>query len=162
MMLPMDKIIRNSALPLLLMLAVALISSCTASREDDLRPAGGLTGLTLTITPEQPQVEELLRADSKQELEEENKITSVDVFVFNQAGTTLLGSARGKSFTSSSGGAVSVKVDNISYKDSIKDRSSQGGSDKPNPPTSDFAYAVAVVAVISLAGAVVIGKKAHR
>lgn len=57
-----------------------------------------------------------------------------------------------------------VMVDNISYKDSIKDRSSQGGNenDKPNPPTSDFAYAVAVVAVISLAGAVVIGKKAHR
>lgn len=116
MMLPMDKIIRNSALPLLLMLAVALISSCTASREDDLRPAGGLTGLTLTITPEQPQVEELLRADSEQGLKAENEITSVDVFVFNQAGTTLLGSARGKSVTPSSGGAVSVKVDNISYK----------------------------------------------
>ena len=116
MMLPMDKVIRNSALPLLLMLAVALISSCTASREDDLRPAGGLTGLTLTITPEQPQVEELLRADSEQGLKAENEITSVDVFVFNQAGTTLLGSARGKSVTSSSGGAVSVTVDNISYK----------------------------------------------
>lgn len=116
MMLPMDKIIRNSALPLLLMLVVALVSSCTASREDDLRPAGGLTGLTLTITPEQPQVEELLRADSEQGLKAENEITSVDVFVFNQAGTTLLGSARGKSVTSSSGGAVSVTVDNISYK----------------------------------------------
>lgn len=116
MMLPMDKIIRNSALPLLLMLAVALISSCTASREDDLRPAGGLTGLTLTITPEQPQVEELLRADSEQGLAKENEITSVDVFVFDQAGTTLLGSAQGKSVPSSSGGAVSVKVDNISYK----------------------------------------------
>ena len=115
MMLPMDKIIRNSALPLLLMLAVALISSCTASREDDLRPAGGLTGLTLTITPEQPQVEEILRATEPGQ-EEENKITSVDVFVFNQAGTTLLGSARDKSVPSSSGGAVSVKVDNISYK----------------------------------------------
>ena len=115
MMLPMDKIIRNSALPLLLMLAVALISSCTASREDDLRPAGGLTGLSLTITPEQPQVEEILRATEPGQ-GEENKITSVDVFVFNQAGTTLLGSARGKSVPSSSGGAVSVKVDNISYK----------------------------------------------
>lgn len=115
MMLPMDKIIRNSALPLLLMLAVALVSSCTASREDDLRPAGGLTGLTLTITPEQPQVEEILRATEPGQ-EEENKITSVDVFVFNQAGTTLLGSARDKSVPSSSGGAVSVKVDNISYK----------------------------------------------
>lgn len=115
MMLLMDKIIRNSALPLLLMLAVALISSCTASREDDLRPAGGLTGLTLTITPEQPQVEEILRATERGQ-GEENKITSVDVFVFNQAGTTLLGSARGKSVPSSSGGAVSVTVDNISYK----------------------------------------------
>lgn len=116
MMLPMDKIIRNSALPLLLMLAVALISSCTASREDDLRPAGGLTGLTLTITPEQPQVEELLRADSEQGLAKENEIASVDVFVFDQTGKTLLGSARGKDVTSSSGGAASVTVDNISYK----------------------------------------------
>lgn len=116
MMLPMDKIIRNSALPLLLMLAVALISSCTASREDDLRPAGGLTGLTLTITPERPQVEELLRADSEQGLAKENEITSVDVFVFNQAGTTLLGSARDQRVASSSGGAVSLKVNNISYK----------------------------------------------
>ena len=112
----MDKIIRNSALPLLLMLAVALISSCTASREDDLRPAGGLTGLTLTITPERPQVEELLRADSEQGLAKENEITSVDVFVFNQAGTTLLGSARDQRVASSSGGAVSLKVNNISYK----------------------------------------------
>ena len=111
----MDKIIRNSALPLLLMLAVALISSCTASREDDLRPAGGLTGLTLTITPERPQVEEILRATEPGQ-EEENKITSVDVFVFNQAGTTLLGSAQGKSVPPASGGAVSVTVDNISYK----------------------------------------------
>ena len=116
MMLPMDKVIRNSALPLLLMLAVALISSCTASREDDLRPAGGLTGLTLTITPEQPQVEELLRAASEQGQVEENKITSVDVFVFDQAGNTLLGSAQGKSVAPASGGAVSVTVDNISYK----------------------------------------------
>ena len=115
MMLLMDKIIRNSALPLLLMLAVALISSCTASREDDLRPAGGLTGLTLTITPEQPQVEEILRA-TEPGLAEENKITSVDVFVFNQAGTTLLGSAQGTDITPSSGGAVSVTVGNISYK----------------------------------------------
>lgn len=115
MMLPMDKIIRNSALPLLLMLAVALISSCTASREDDLRPAGGLTGLTLTITPERPQVEEILRATEPGQ-EEENKITSVDVFVFNQVGTTLLGSARDMRVPSSSGGAVSVTVDNISYK----------------------------------------------
>ena len=111
----MDKIIRNSALPLLLMLAVALISSCTASREDDLRPAGGLTGLTLTITPERPQVEEILRATEPGQ-EEENKITSVDVFVFDQTGKTLLGSARGKGVTSSSGGAASVTVDNISYK----------------------------------------------
>ena len=59
-----------------------------------------------------------------------------------------------------------VMIDNINYSDSIKDRTSQGGNendnDKPNPPTSDFAYAVTVVAVISLAGAVVIGKKAHR
>ncbi len=57
-----------------------------------------------------------------------------------------------------------VMIDNIYYSDSIKDRTSQGGNenDKPNPPTSDFAYAVTVVAVISLAGAVVIGKKAHR
>ena len=116
MMLPMDKVIRNSALPLLLLLAVALISSCTASREDDLRPAGGLTGLTLSITPEQPQVEELLRAVSEQGLEAENEITSVDVFVFDQAGTTLLGSAQGKSVPPASGGAVSVTVDNISYK----------------------------------------------
>ena len=116
MMLPMDKVIRNSALPLLLMLAVALISSCTASREDDLRPAGGLTGLTLTITPEQPQVEELLRAADEQGLAEENEITSVDVFVFDKAGTTLLGSAQGKRVTAASAGAVSVKVDNISYK----------------------------------------------
>ena len=115
MMLPMDKIIRNSALPLLLMLAVALISSCTASREDDLRPAGGLTGLTLTITPERPQVEEILRATEPGQ-GEENKITSVDVFVFNQAGTTLLGSARDQRVPSSSGGAVSLKVNNISYK----------------------------------------------
>ena len=115
MMLPMDKIIRNSALPLLLMLAVALVSSCTASREDDLRPAGGLTGLTLTITPERPQVEEILRATEPGQ-EEENKITSVDVFVFDQTGKTLLGSARGKGVTSSSGGAASVTVDNISYK----------------------------------------------
>lgn len=116
MMLPMDKVIRNSALPLLLMLAVALISSCTASREDDLRPAGGLAGLTLTITPEQPQVEELLRAASEQGLAEENEITSVDVFVFDQAGTTLLGSAQGKGVDPASAGAVSVTVDNISYK----------------------------------------------
>ena len=116
MMLHMEKKIRNSALPLLLLLAVALISSCTASREDDLRPAGGLTGLTLTITPEQPQVEELLRAASEQGLEAENKITSVDVFVFDQAGTSLLGFAQGKSVTATSGGAVSVTVDNISYK----------------------------------------------
>ncbi len=111
----MDKIIRNSALPLLLMLAVALISSCTASREDDRRRAGGLTGLTLTITPERPQVEEILRATEPGQ-EEENKITSVDVFVFDQTGKTLLGSARGKGVTSSSGGAASVTVDNISYK----------------------------------------------
>ena len=120
MMLPMDKIIRNSALPLLLMLAVALISSCTASREDDLRPAGGLTGLTLTITPEQPQVEELLRAVSEQGLAKENEITSVDVFVFDKDGTTLLGSAQGKSVAPASAGAVFVTVDNISYKGTDK------------------------------------------
>ena len=58
-----------------------------------------------------------------------------------------------------------VMIDNISYTDSIKDRSTggnPGGDNKPNPPTSDFAYAVAAVMVISLAGAVVVGKKTHR
>lgn len=62
-----------------------------------------------------------------------------------------------------------ILIDNVSYKDSIAQRSADDvmpdetpeTPDKPNPPTADYAYAVAVVAVISLAG-VVIAKKNHR
>ncbi len=112
----MDMMIKNKVLPLILLfVAITLLASCTAERGQEPGSGNGLTGLSLRITPDNPRVEEILRANEVG-TETENKIDKVDVFIFDQAGTTLVGSALGQTVTEGATGTISVTVDQIPYK----------------------------------------------
>ena len=112
----MDMMIKNKVLPLILLfVAITLLASCTAERGQEPGSGNGLTGLSLRITPDNPRVEEILRANEVG-TETENKIEKVDVFIFDQAGTTLVGSALGQTVTAGATGTISVTVDQIPYK----------------------------------------------
>lgn len=112
----MDMMIKNKVLPLILLfVAITLLASCTAERGQEPGSGNGLTGLSLRITPDNPRVEEILRANEVG-TETENKIDKVDVFIFDQAGTTLVGSALGQTVTAGATGTISVTVDQIPYK----------------------------------------------
>lgn len=112
----MDMMIKNKVLPLILLfVAITLLASCTAERGQEPDSGNGLTGLSLRITPDNPRVEEILRANEVG-TETENKIEKVDVFIFDQAGTTLVGSALGQTVTEGATGTISVTVDQIPYK----------------------------------------------
>ena len=112
----MDMMIKNKVLPLILLfVAITLLASCTAERGQEPGSGNGLTGLSLRITPDNPRVEEILRANEV-DTETENKIDKVDVFIFDQAGTTLVGSALGQTVTAGATGTISVTVDQIPYK----------------------------------------------
>ena len=112
----MDMMIKNKVLPLILLfVAITLLASCTAERGQEPGSGNGLTGLSLRITPDNPRVEEILRANEVG-TETENKIEKVDVFIFDQAGKTLVGSALGCTVTAGAPGTVSVTVDQIPYK----------------------------------------------
>lgn len=112
----MDMMIKNKVLPLILLfVAITLLASCTAERGQEPGSGNVLTGLSLRITPDNPRVEEILRANEVG-TETENKIEKVDVFIFDQAGTTLVGSALGQTVTAGATGTISVTVDQIPYK----------------------------------------------
>ena len=56
--------IKNKVLPLILLfVAITLLASCTAERGQEPGSGNGLTGLSLRITPDNPRVEEILRAN---------------------------------------------------------------------------------------------------